>query len=113
MKAAIALASFAVSAMLTGCVAYGPPGPGPAPGAYEYGPYPAGVVAYDGYYDGAYGQFYDGYWGGDGAFYYADRDHHFHRDFNGHFRHQGVAGFRHVQGGGPRGGARPGAAPHR
>jgi hypothetical protein len=110
MKPAIALASLAVSVVLSGCVAYGPPPPGP----YAYGPYPAEAVAYDGFYDGYYGPFYDGYWARDGYFYYADRNHSFHRDYSGHFRRNAVVGYRHVQSPGrPAGGGRPGGEQHR
>jgi hypothetical protein len=111
MKHAIALASLAVSVALTGCVAYGPPGPGPGP--YAYGPYPAEAVAYDGFYDGAYGPFYDGYWARDGYFYYSDRNHGFHRDFGGHFRHEGLSGYHPFHGGGARGGGHPEGGQHR
>jgi len=101
-------AALAVCVGLAGCApAYGP---GPGPGPYEYGPYPAEAVTFDGFYDGYYGPYYGGYWARDGFFYYADHDHHFHRDFNGHYRHDNSAGFHAVHGaphgGNPSGGPR-------
>jgi hypothetical protein len=93
----------AMGALLAGCE----PAPGPPPG--PYGPYPAGVVAYDGFYDDYYGPFYDGYWGADGFFYFSDRDRHFHRDDGHHFRREAATGFHPVHGGALRGGGgRPG-----
>ena len=56
-------------------------------------------VAYDGYYDDAYGPFYDGYWGGDGAFYYSTgQGGQYRRDDAHHFRHDNFNGFHSVQG---------------
>jgi hypothetical protein len=54
-------------------------------------------LAYDAYYDDAYGPIYDGYWGDDGAFYYADGvGRPFVRDGGGHFRHGPSGGFHGV-----------------
>jgi len=69
--------------------------------------YVGGGVAYDGYYDDAYGPIYDGYWGdGDVFFYRAHRHGHYIRDTGGHFRRNPVMGFHpmHVTGPAFRGG---------
>jgi hypothetical protein len=95
-KLLISLAASAVALTISACAGgyYGPGGP------------VVGPVAYDGFYDDAYGPFYDGYWGGDGAFYYSDGEGHpFHRDTGGHFRHDMAQGFHPVHGfGGMHGG---------
>jgi hypothetical protein len=73
--------------MLAGCA-----GPGYGGG---------GGVAYDGFYDNAYGPIYDGYWGdGDAFFYRSHRHGHYVRDTGSHFRHDAVNGFQpmHVNG---------------
>lgn len=58
-------------------------------------------VAYDAYYDDAYGPFYDGYWADDGAFYYCGGvGRPFVRDGGGHFQHGPSGGFHAVHGGG-------------
>ncbi len=65
------------------------------------------LLAYDAYYDDAYGPFYDGYWGDDGAFYYSDgAGRPFVRDGGAHFRHGAAGGFHGVHGGGRAGGGR-------
>ncbi|THD56725.1 hypothetical protein [Phenylobacterium sp.] len=66
-----------------------------------------GLLAYDAYYDDAYGPIYDGYWGDDDAFYYCDgAGHPFVRDGGSHFRHGPAGGFHgvHVAGGHAGGG---------
>jgi len=111
MKIAFALTT---ALLLAGCApAYGP---GPRP-YYEYGPYPAEAISFDGFYDGYYGPYYGGYWARDGFFYYADRDRHFHRDFSGHYRRDNVPGYHPFHGaphgGGHPGGDHPGGGPRR
>lgn len=63
--------------------------------------YVGGGVAYDGYYDNAYGPIYDGYWGDGGVFFY--RSGHrgrYIRDTGGHFRRDAQNGYQpmHVNG---------------
>jgi hypothetical protein len=103
-----------LSAALTLCVGLAgcAPAYGPGPGTYDYGPYPAEAISFDGFYDGYYGPFFGGYWARDGYFYYADRDRHFHRDFHGHFRHDNVPGY-HPFHGAPHGGGHSAGGPHR
>jgi len=63
--------------------------------------YVGGGVAYDGYYDNAYGPIYDGYWDDGGVFFYRSHRHgHYIRDAGGHFRHDAMNGYHpmHVTG---------------
>lgn len=63
--------------------------------------YVGGGVAYDGYYDNAYGPIYDGYWGEGDVFFYRSSHHgRYVRDTGGHFRHDMMAGYQpmHVTG---------------
>ena len=102
---AIGIAAATVSACESD---YGSHTPGYGPRYAEVAPAP---IAYDGYYDGAYGAFYDGYWDNDGAFYYTDAaDHPFRRDDGHHFRHDAAEGFHGVNGAGAR---HPGGGEHR
>jgi hypothetical protein len=78
-----------------------------------YGPGPgAGPIAYDAYYDDAYGPFYDGYWGPGDVFFYSRGPHHrYIADRGHHFMHAmpgagGPGNFHPVRGPGNfRGGA--------
>ena len=89
-KTLIALGLAAGLLSVTACAS------GPYGYAGGYGPEP---VAYDGYYDDAYGPFYDGYWAGDGGYYYTDAPGHpYHRDTAGHFRRDQASGFHAVHG---------------
>jgi hypothetical protein len=88
MKTIYVAALVAGAALLTTACADG--------GYYRHGPV---AVAYDGYYDDAYGPFYDGYWGDDGFFYYSTGPGgHYRRDNAHHFRHDNFNGFHAVQG---------------
>jgi hypothetical protein len=55
---------------------------------YGYG---GGSLAYNAYYDDAYGPYYDGYWGRDGGFWYSSgRGAPYLRDGGEHFRRSAV-----------------------
>lgn len=61
-----------------------------------------GSIAYDGYYDNAYGPIYDGYWGDGDVFFYRSRPHgHYMRDTGHHFRHDASDGYRSMHVNGP------------
>ena len=77
-------AALALAACASGYGYGGPPGPGP--------------LAFDAYYDGAYGPLEDGYWGSDGGFFYRNgADHRWTRDTGGHFSHEARGGFNGMQ----------------
>lgn len=99
MKRLLIAAAAAVSLVSLGACAYGGDyGPRLGPGFYEHHP-----IAYDGYYDGAYGTVYDGYWG-DGGYYYSTREGGpYVHDDGGHFRQTEGAGFTAFHGGMHRG----------
>jgi hypothetical protein len=63
-----------------------------------YGHHFGGGLAYDAYYDDAYGPYVDGYWGSDDVFMYRhEHNGEFARDDSHHFRHDGAAGFHGVR----------------
>jgi hypothetical protein len=57
-----------------------------------------GDLAYDAYYDDAYGPYIDGYWGADDVFMYRhERNGEMVRDEAHHFRHDNATGFHGVR----------------
>ncbi|THD55834.1 hypothetical protein [Phenylobacterium sp.] len=74
-----------------------------------------GGLAYDAYYDDAYGPYVDGYWGADDVFMYRhERNGEFARDEAHHFRHDTASGFHGVRTArAPAAPAAPRAAPSR
>ncbi len=97
MKHFLALAGVAAAALsLSACADENYAGGGVAVGW-------DGPVAYDGWYDGAYGDVYDGYWGDDGYFYYrhGGNDHKYYRGDRAHFARGDSApggNYHHIQG---------------
>jgi hypothetical protein len=94
MKHVLALAGLAAAALSLGAC---------ADEMYAGGGNWGGPVAYDGWYDGAYGDVYDGYWGDDGYFYYrhGSNDHKYYRGDRAHFARGDSApggNYHHIQG---------------